>query len=162
MMIKCSKCGKLYDYEKYNGICPKCARYNRDTSAAAEHQEYHNQYDGGYNHSASDSHYSFHERYDGAETPHAHYRQTPAEHASQLDGVQETLREVMGAEHKVTLEVENKKKLQNKKSKLAIGVLIAMVVIFLLPFIGSFLPFLLFVFIIVTTQKNKRNKSSKK
>ena len=32
MLIKCSKCGKMYDYEKYSGICPKCARYNRPDS----------------------------------------------------------------------------------------------------------------------------------
>ena len=29
MLIQCGKCGKVYDYDKYSGICPKCARYNR-------------------------------------------------------------------------------------------------------------------------------------
>ncbi len=28
--MKCSKCGKNFDYEKYYGICPKCGTYNRE------------------------------------------------------------------------------------------------------------------------------------
>jgi len=28
-MIKCTNCGKVFDEEKYYGICPKCATYNR-------------------------------------------------------------------------------------------------------------------------------------
>lgn len=28
MLIRCGKCGKMYDYDKYNGICHNCARYN--------------------------------------------------------------------------------------------------------------------------------------
>ena len=70
-LITCSKCGRIYDYEKYNGNCPKCARYNRENSAAAEHQEYHDKYDGGYNHSAQDDHHSYHQRYDDNKNPHA-------------------------------------------------------------------------------------------
>lgn len=44
-MIKCGKCGKVYDYERYNGICPVCARYNRKDSDAAQHKRLHEQYD---------------------------------------------------------------------------------------------------------------------
>ena len=69
-LITCSNCGKLYDYEKYNGICPKCARYNRETSASKEHQEYHDKYDGGYSHTAQDDHHSYHQRYDTDKKPH--------------------------------------------------------------------------------------------
>jgi hypothetical protein len=28
-MVKCSSCGKRFDYDKYYGICPKCGSYNR-------------------------------------------------------------------------------------------------------------------------------------
>ena len=63
-LVTCAKCKKIYDYEKYNGICPKCARYNRETTAAQDHQEYHNQYDGGYSHTAKEDHHSYHQRYD--------------------------------------------------------------------------------------------------
>ena len=69
-LITCSKCNKIYDYDKYNGICPKCARYNKETSAAQEHQEYHDKYDGGYSHTEQDDHHSYHVRYDDNKNPH--------------------------------------------------------------------------------------------
>jgi len=70
-LVTCVKCKKIYDYDKYNGICPKCARYNRDSSAAEDHQEYHDKYDGGYTHTAQDDHHSFHQKYDDNKNPHA-------------------------------------------------------------------------------------------
>ena len=70
-IVTCEKCKKLYDYDKYNGICPKCARYNRETSAAREHQDYHDKYDGGYSHTAQDDHHSYHQRYDDIKNPHS-------------------------------------------------------------------------------------------
>ena len=150
-LITCSKCGKIYDYDKYNGICPKCARYNRETSAAREHQEYHDKYDGGYSHTAQDDHHSYHQRYDSNKKPHA----------EQLSGVQETLREVMGAEHKVNLEVGNKGKKPNKKAALIIGIVIA--VVCLLPFFG---PLAILIAVIGGTaaakkKKKQQNKHSK-
>ena len=44
-LVNCSKCKKIYDYDKYNGICPKCARYNSSATSAQEHKEYHDKYD---------------------------------------------------------------------------------------------------------------------
>ena len=69
-LVTCEKCKKIYDYDKYNGICPKCARYNRESTSAREHQEYHNKYDGGYSHTAQDDHHSYHQRYDENKNPH--------------------------------------------------------------------------------------------
>lgn len=69
-LITCAKCNKTYDYDKYNGICPKCARYNRESSSSAEHHEYHNKYDGGYSHNAQEDHHSYHQRYDDNKNPH--------------------------------------------------------------------------------------------
>ena len=75
-LVTCEKCKKIYDYDKYNGICPKCARYNRQASPAQEHQEYHNKYDGGYSHTAQDNHHSYHERYDDNKNPHTVLKKT--------------------------------------------------------------------------------------
>lgn len=47
MLIQCGKCGKMYDYDKYSGICPKCARYNRLDSREDMEQNMHDRYDTG-------------------------------------------------------------------------------------------------------------------
>lgn len=60
-MIRCGKCGKLYDYDKYNGICPVCARYNRPDSAYLE-QELHRQYDSTPNVHSAEAHREVHRR----------------------------------------------------------------------------------------------------
>lgn len=146
-VIKCSKCGKLYDYEKYSGICPKCARYNKETSAAEDHQEYHNKYDGGYSHNEQDDHYSYHQRYDDNKNPHR----------GQLDGVQVTLREVMGAEHKVNLEAEpSKKKKMDKKTKIILGAIFGVFFInLIIPFFGPFLIFFVILGAIIYSKRKK-------
>ncbi|MCC8149990.1 MAG: endonuclease Q family protein [Lachnospiraceae bacterium] len=60
MLIPCGKCGKRYDYEKYNGICPKCGRYNRRDSAVLE-RELHERYDADPAHS-EESHKQVHKK----------------------------------------------------------------------------------------------------
>lgn len=49
MLIRCGKCGKMYDYDKCSGICPKCARYNRPDSREDMEQDLHDRYDAGSN-----------------------------------------------------------------------------------------------------------------
>lgn len=111
-LVTCSKCKKIYDYDKYSGICPKCARYNKETMAAVEHQEYHNKYDGGYRHTAKDDHYSFHEKYDDNRNPHV-YTST-------------------------TVEKQSDKKKMDKRTKIILGVIILIFAInFILPFLGA-------------------------
>ncbi len=61
-MIKCGKCGKLYDYNKYEGICPKCARYNRPDSRAEMEQDLHDRYDSNPNMHAAQRERSFESR----------------------------------------------------------------------------------------------------
>lgn len=134
-LITCTKCKKLYDYEKYSGICPKCARYNRENTAAQEHQEYHDKYDGGYSHTAQDDHHSYHQKYDEDKHPHSR----------QLEGVQTTLKEIMGAEHKVNLEAQPKKKQMDKRTKIILGIIIfafAMNIIF--PILGAIISMFFF------------------
>lgn len=149
-LVTCSRCKKVYDYEKYSGICPKCARYNKETTAAQDHQEYHNKYDSGYSHTEEDNHDSFHQRYDEEHNPHKH----------QLAGVQETLREVMGAEHKVTVEDRknkgNKASKKDKNAKTVLWVLAFIFVFNIIPFAGLFLvPAILGVVIYVLVKKKK-------
>ena len=91
MIIKCTKCGKMYDEEKYYGICPKCGRYNREESTGdKEHQELHNMYDGGYEHTEEKNHHRYHEAYDSTYRHtteqgerEADSRQTGSEHGEQ-------------------------------------------------------------------------------
>ncbi|MBP3567731.1 MAG: hypothetical protein J6K04_01060 [Lachnospiraceae bacterium] len=147
-LVTCSKCKKIYDYDKYNGICPKCARYNKESSAAEDHQEYHNKYDGGYTHTAQDNHHSYHQKYDENKNPHI----------SQLEGVQETLKEVMGAEHKVNLEGATKKSgSMDKKTKMILGIIIFVFAVnFILPFLGIlFIPIMIGV-VMYLVRKNKK------
>lgn len=146
-LVTCEKCKKIYDYDKYNGICPKCARYNRESTSAQEHQDYHNKYDGGYSHNDQDDHYSYHQRYDDNRNPHG----------SQLEGVQETLRDVMGAEHKVNLEVQKSGKM-DKKTKKILGIFIGLILLmFLMPFFGPFF-FVVAVWAILVIVKGKKKK----
>lgn len=127
-LITCTKCKKIYDYEKYSGICPKCARYNRDSTAAEEHQEYHDKYDGGYSHTVQDNHHSYHQKYDTDKNPHGR----------QLQGVQETLREVMGTAHNATLETQPKKRQMDKRSKIILGIVIFVFAVNLIfPLLGA-------------------------
>lgn len=63
-MYTCSNCKKTFAYDKYNGVCPGCGRYHRKTTAVQDHQEYHDRYDDGYNHSEQDDHDRFHQKYD--------------------------------------------------------------------------------------------------
>ena len=146
-LITCEKYKKIYDYEKYNGICPKCARYNRNTTAAQEHQEYHNKYDGGYSHTAQDNHHSYHQKYDTNQNPHGH----------QLKGVQETMNEILGAEHRVNLEGKaSKKGNMNKKPQIILGVIFGLVLLsFLMPFMGIFI-YAVAICVIIAVMKKKR------
>lgn len=146
-LVTCEKCKKIYEYEKYNGICPKCARYNREGSSADDHQAYHNKYDGGYSHNAQDDHHSYHQRYDDNKNPHG----------SQLEGVQETLREVMGAEHKVNLDGKSAGKgKMDKKTKMILGVIAFIFIINLLPFFGVFFIPVIIGVILYFIRKNKK------
>ncbi len=59
-MLQCGKCGKIYSYDKFNGICPACGRYNRENSASLE-RDLHRRYDRDNSHSA-DYHARVHNR----------------------------------------------------------------------------------------------------
>ncbi|MBP3595650.1 MAG: hypothetical protein J6J44_14105 [Lachnospiraceae bacterium] len=129
-LVTCEKCKKIYDYDKYNGICPKCARYNRENSSAQEHQDYHNKYDGGYSHNEQDDHHSYHQRYDDNKNPHANLFEVQNTKSGKID----------------------------KKTKTIIGVVVAIIVLTtLLPF---FSPFLFFVAIwaLAVFLKGKKKK----
>ena len=128
-LVTCEKCKKIYDYDKYNGICPKCARYNRENSSAQEHQDYLNKYDGGYNHTEQDDHHSYHQKYDDITNPHADL-----------------------------FETEPKKAKIDLKSKKVLGIfLILMIFMFLIPFFGPVL-FIVAVGAIVSLAKNGKLK----
>lgn len=147
-LVTCSKCKKVYDYGKYDGICPKCARYNKETTASQDHQEYHNKYDGGYSHNAQDDHHSYHQRYDSNKNPHG----------SQLEGVQQTLQEIMSAEYKVDVERKSAQSSDAaKKAKILIAVVLGIFLLSLLPLFGPFI-FIVIIWVAVVLLKRKGKK----
>lgn len=83
MECTCCRCGKSFNYEKYYGICPKCAAYNRqpgmepedfdvehDISARFDVDEddscarLHEQYDSAPSHRPHEQHMAYHKTYD--------------------------------------------------------------------------------------------------
>lgn len=80
--MNCCRCGQKFHYEKHNGICPKCAAYNRpqgqkpydyniekDISAHYEkmdesHAKLHQMYDSASAHQPHKQHAEYHRRYD--------------------------------------------------------------------------------------------------
>ena len=126
-LVTCEKCGKIYDYDKHNGLCPKCARYNRENTAAQEHQEYHDKYDGGYSHTTKDDHHSYHQRYDSDKNPHG----------SQL----EAKRAKTGT--------------MDKKTKIILGVVFGLLFISIVPFFGPFL-FIVAIWALVVVKGKKK------
>lgn len=84
MECTCCRCGKTFNYEKYYGICPKCAAYNRqpgmeqedfdvehDISAKFNMEDddscarLHEQYDSAPSHRPHEQHMTYHKTYDG-------------------------------------------------------------------------------------------------
>ncbi len=92
MDCTCSRCGKIFDYEKYYGICPKCAAYNKrggtqdnyniDKAFTARYdikddscKNLHEQYDNASAHEPHKQHAEYHKTYDTAQMPQSHYGQ---------------------------------------------------------------------------------------
>lgn len=63
--IACHRCRKTFDYEKHNGICPKCAAYNRPPGKNGYDFDVQKEYQAKYN-TADDSHERLHKMYDSA------------------------------------------------------------------------------------------------
>lgn len=82
--MNCCRCGKDFDYDKHNGICPKCAAYNRppgekpydfdvqkdfsaqydDSSGDDSHARLHRMYDSSPAHQPQRQHAQYHRQYD--------------------------------------------------------------------------------------------------
>lgn len=92
MDCTCCRCGKVFDYEKYYGICPKCAAYNKRDGAQDNYnidkaftarydvkddscKGLHQQYDSSSAHQSQKQHAEYHRTYDTAPMPKAHYGQ---------------------------------------------------------------------------------------
>ena len=129
-LVTCEKCKKIYEYDKYNGICPKCARYNRENSSAQEHQAYHNKYDGGYSHTVRDDHHSYHEKYDDIKNPHGNLFEVDRGKNSNTD---------------------------KKKKTIAAVVIGLAVMLFLVPVFGPFI-FIVAVWGLLAVLKGKKKK----
>lgn len=95
--IACYRCRKTFDYEKHNGICPKCAAYNRPpgkngydfdvqkeyqakyTVVDNSHERLHKMYDSAPAHQPGRQHEQYHKQYDNGAAHPAHAQTaTPA------------------------------------------------------------------------------------
>ncbi len=63
--MNCCRCGKSFDYEKYNGICPKCAAYNRPPGEKPYDFDVQKDFSATYAYE-DDSHARLHRMYDSA------------------------------------------------------------------------------------------------
>ncbi len=72
--MNCCRCGKSFDYEKYNGICPKCAAYNRPPGEKPYDFDVQKDFSATYAYE-DDSHARLHRMYDSAP---AHQQQRSA------------------------------------------------------------------------------------
>lgn len=154
MVIKCSKCGKLFDEAKYDGICPKCARYNRASSASGiEHEMFHQKYDSGYSHSEQDDHQKYHDTYDdgyshGEKDDHQRYHDNYDGGYTHESGQNETQGTVLNGEtHSATgaRNMENiPTKAQNAKRNSLLKIIIYFIVIWLaFQFLAGMFGFIL-------------------
>ena len=92
MDCTCSRCGKVFDYEKYYGICPKCAAYNKRGGTQDNYdvnkeftarydvkddscESLHEQYDSASAHQLQKQHAEYHRTYDTTQMPQSHYGQ---------------------------------------------------------------------------------------
>ena len=143
-LIKCSKCGKVYDYDKYDGICPKCARYNSESTSEEDHQALHDEYDGGYEHNEQDSHHVFHEKYDDEQNPHDEENRIDVLNNTMIDTVKDAVNQgnfdwmAYLSAHKGVL----------------VGVIILLFILFMTP-LGLFFPLVIIVAVISLAKKQK-------
>ena len=92
MDCTCCRCGKVFDYEKYYGICPKCAAYNKRGGTQDNYdinkeftarydvkddscKDLHERYDSASAHQPQKQHAEYHKAYDTAQMPQSHYGQ---------------------------------------------------------------------------------------
>lgn len=89
-MIKCTNCNKVFDEEKYYGICPKCATYNRPKRNDNIDEMF------GFENAYSDTdfttkqygekdHDRMHKQYDGVSSKTLHNNPTPTYEQMKLD-----------------------------------------------------------------------------
>ncbi len=131
MKIKCYNCNKNFDNDKYHGICPKCGSFNRNATAAEQHQAYHNMYDNGYDHSEQANHQAHHDRYDNG-----YSHNEPHNQQSRVNDVDRY------SPYRNSVPVENQKHKMPLVFKIFLVIfIINFVVTFLVSFLGVFLSF---------------------
>lgn len=97
MMHSCCRCHKLFDYDFYYGICPKCCAYNQPKghkqddfniekdlmdryfrSEDDSHERMHRMYDTAKVHNPEEQHKQYHRAYDVNKAPHPQTVMKPA------------------------------------------------------------------------------------
>ena len=72
MQCNCCRCGKAFNYEKYYGICPQCAAYNRQPGTEQEDFDVEHDISARFDMGEYDSCAELHERYDSAPAHRPH------------------------------------------------------------------------------------------
>lgn len=136
-MVKCTNCKKVFDEDKYYGICPKCATYNRPkrNDNIDEMFGFDNNYFGTdftTQQYGEKDHDRMHRQYDGASSGQFHQKQTPTYEQMQLNlDIENKRRKKTNVKKTYTGTASGNAQQRSKKQVMAVIIIIFALIMFI-------------------------------